>query len=80
MTTQEQEQHIIVLIEPSAPSLQIVLKSFVYSDIKDNENFNTNKLSRQELLKNIVNYYSKRGASIEDIMSAISSSILELQL
>ena len=63
-------------ILPSAPPLSIVLKSYIYTDIKNNDN----NLSREDLLNKIIDYYSKFGATQEEITNAITDSILELRL
>ena len=60
---------------PSAPPLSLVLQGYVYEELINNDK----NLSRDDLLKYIVEYYSKRGASEEEITSAITESILKLQ-
>ena len=72
-TLQTQEQEIIL---PSAPLISVVLRSYVHADIKHNDK----KLSPDDLLKYIIEYYTKRGATKEEIESAITESLLELRL
>ena len=60
---------------PSAPPLSIVLHGYIYAELK----YNDKKLSRDNLLKYIITYYSKYGATEEEITSAITESLLELQ-
>lgn len=61
----------------SAPPLSVVLHSYVYTKLKYNEEH----LSQEDLLKYIIEYYShpQRGASEEEIINAITESLLELQ-
>jgi len=59
---------------PSAPPLSVVLQGYVYAELKNNYQ----NLSRDDLLKYIIAYYSNCGATEEEITSAITESILEL--
>lgn len=70
--SQSQEQYPVL---PSAPPLSVVLQGYVYAELKNNDK----NLSRDDLLKYIIAYYSKYGATDEEITSAITESILELQ-
>ena len=69
---QSQEQYPVL---PSAPPLSVVLQGYVYAELK----YNDKKLSQNDLLKYIIAYYSKYGATEEEITTAITESILELQ-
>ena len=62
-------------ILPSAPPLSVVLRGYVHEELKNNDK----NLSQDDLLKYIIAYYSKCGATKEEIESAISESLLELQ-
>ena len=60
---------------PSAPPLSVVLRGYVHEELKNNDK----NLSQDDLLKYIIAYYSKYGATEEEITTAITESILELQ-
>jgi len=71
MEAQSQEQFSVL---PSAPPLSVVLRGYVHEELKNNDK----KLSQDDLLKYIIAYYSKCGATEEEITRAITESILEL--
>jgi len=62
-------------ILPSAPPLSVVLQRYIYAKLKYNEE----NLSQEDLLKFIIEYYSKYGSTEEEITNAITESLLELQ-
>lgn len=72
LQSQSQEQFPVL---PSAPPLSVVLQGYIYAELK----YNDKKLSRDDLLKFIIEYYSKYGATEEEISRAITESLLELQ-